>query len=190
MQRHFTATHSDNDKKYPKHSELRQEFIEKSVCSLCSQQLLFVKKHCENKDVLTTSYEIALLIAKKMKPFKESKDIVKSALAIAAKLVGNRDFENEFKEISLANNSMTKRTHNLAANIKEQIILYDTNCCFNSLALDVSTDICDDAQQAIFIRTIDNNFKLIEELIGLESLKGTTKGAGLFEKLKQCIMRN
>ena len=41
--RHFTATHPDCNKKYPKDSELRQVFIEKSVRSLCSQQSLFVK---------------------------------------------------------------------------------------------------------------------------------------------------
>ena len=31
---------------------------------------------------------------------------------------------------------------------------------------------------------------MIEELIGLESLKGTTKGADLFEVLKHCILKN
>ena len=124
-----------------------------------------------------------------MKLVTEGKDIVKPVLAIVAKLIGNRDVENKFKEISLSHNSMTKQTNDLAANIKEQIILHSIGCCFYALALDESTDVCGVAQLAIFIRAINNNFKLIEELIGLESLKETTKGADIFEALKQFILR-
>ena len=38
---------------------------------------------------------------------------------------------------------MAKQTNDLAANIKEQIILRGTGCCFYLLALYESTDICD-----------------------------------------------
>ncbi len=43
-------------------------------------------------------------------------------------------------------------------------------CTFFSLALDESTDICDVAQLSIFIRGMDDNFHVFEELASLESL--------------------
>jgi hypothetical protein len=43
-----------------------------------------------------------------------------------------------------------------------------------SIALDDSTDASDTAQLAIFIRGVDANFNITEELLALQPLKGTT----------------
>ena len=58
---------------------------------------------------------------------------------------------------------------------------------FFSLALDKSADICDVAQLSIFVRGIDDNFNIFEELIGFESLHGKTRGSDVFEKVKSCL---
>ena len=42
--------------------------------------------------------------------------------------------------------------------------------------MDESTDKQDTAQLLIFIRGIDKDFSITEELLGLESMKGTTTG--------------
>ncbi len=61
------------------------------------------------------------------------------------------------------------------------------NCTFFLLALDESTDICDVAQLSIFIRGIDKNFNVFEELLSLESLHGKARGSDIFENVKICI---
>ena len=48
-------------------------------------------------------------------------------------------------------------------------------------------NICDIAQLNIFIRGIDDNFNVFEELASLESLHGKTRGSDIFEKLKSCL---
>lgn len=48
-------------------------------------------------------------------------------------------------------------------------------------------NICDVAQLNIFIRGIDDNFNVFEELASLESLHGKTRGSDIFEKLKSCL---
>lgn len=58
---------------------------------------------------------------------------------------------------------------------------------FFSLAMDESTDVCDTAQLLIFIRGIDDNFNVYEELADLCSLKGTTTGEDLFESINRCL---
>ena len=52
---------------------------------------------------------------------------------------------------------------------------------FFSLTLDESADICDIAQLSIFIRGIDY-YKIFEEVIGLMSLHGKTKGQTYLRK--------
>lgn len=56
--------------------------------------------------------------------------------------------------------------------------------------MDASTNISDTAQLAVFIRSVSDDFELIEELFGLESIHETTKGSDLFETLKLCADRN
>ena len=58
--------------------------------------------------------------------------------------------------------------------------------CF-SLALDESTDEEDTAQLLIFIRGINRNFVITEELLGRESMKDTTTGKDLFEHAVHCF---
>jgi hypothetical protein len=55
------------------------------------------------------------------------------------------------------------------------------------LALDESTDTCDTAQLLLFVRGIYAKFEITEELTGLQSLKGTTTGEDIFQKLCETL---
>jgi len=57
------------------------------------------------------------------------------------------------------------------------------------LALDESTDLSDTAQLAIFIRGIDFNFNITEELAALFPMKGTTKSCDIFNALNSTFNR-
>ena len=58
---------------------------------------------------------------------------------------------------------------------------------FYSLALDESTDQTDTAQLAIFIRGVDSNFDVFEELLSIASLKDHTTGEDMFKALKNVM---
>jgi len=51
---------------------------------------------------------------------------------------------------------------------------------FFSLACDESTDASDTAQLLIFLRGVDNDMNVTEELLDLQSLKSQTRGIYLF----------
>jgi len=53
--------------------------------------------------------------------------------------------------------------------------------------MDESTDNQDTAQLLVFIRGIDENFVITEELLGLQSIKSTTTGRDLFENVVDCV---
>ena len=61
--------------------------------------------------------------------------------------------------------------------------------CF-SIALDESTDILDTAQLLIFIRGIDEHFCITEELLSMESLKGTTTGQDMFNGVMHSLEKS
>ena len=64
--------------------------------------------------------------------------------------------------------------------MKCQFFQKSTDFANYSLALDESTDISDTAQLSVFIRGIDNNVQVTEEVCGLASMKGQTTGAEIF----------
>ncbi|XP_026326221.1 general transcription factor II-I repeat domain-containing protein 2-like [Hyposmocoma kahamanoa] len=58
-----------------------------------------------------------------------------------------------------------------------------------SIALDESTDLSDIAQLAIFIRGVDKEFTVTEELLALQPLKGTTTGEDIFNEVQKVFTR-
>lgn len=67
--------------------------------------------------------------------------------------------------------------------------LHDTveKCKYFSLCLDESTDLSDISQLVIFIRTIQNDFSVAEEMLDLIPLHGTTKGTDIFEAVNKVV---
>ena len=57
------------------------------------------------------------------------------------------------------------------------------------VAIDESTDVCDTAQLAIFIRGVTKGFEVVEELLDLCPMKGTTTGQDIFNEVKHVMMK-
>ena len=61
-----------------------------------------------------------------------------------------------------------------------------TDFDYFSLAFDESTDACDTAQLAIFIRDITDNFDINEEFAELIPMKGTTREENIAQEILEC----
>ena len=75
---------------------------------------------------------------------------------------------------------MAHRIEELSSDIKRQLGVRVKEFDFFSLACDKSTDASDTAQLLIFLRGVDNDMKVTEELLDLQSLKSQTRGIDLF----------
>lgn len=189
VERHYTSNHADIAEQYPIGSDLRSSLISRKEKSLTGQQSVFVRIKDHNKSTLIASYEMAFLLAKKKKPFTDGEEIIKPALEIAAKMIGDKQVSEKLNQLTLSNNTMTRRVGELANDVHRQVAQQIQNCKYFSLAIDESTDISDTAQLAVFIRSVSDDFEVIEELLELESIHETTKGSDLFETLKLCADR-
>lgn len=158
--------------------------------SLISIPLAFSKLSKQSKSRVRASYEVALLLAKRKRPFTDGEEIVKPVLHIAGKMLGDKTVLEKFKDIPLSNDSVRRRTEELSNNVKTQITRQAQHCQFFALAMDESNDVSDTAQVTIFIRAVNDDFDVVEELLGLKSLGGTTKGTDLFDALKSCVEDN
>ena len=82
--------------------------------------------------------------------------------------MGDKSIERKADETAPSNQTVTRRTEELSGGESQQLKDLVKTCTFYSLALDESTDICHVAQLSIFIRGIDDNYSVFEELVSLE----------------------
>ncbi|EZA55208.1 General transcription factor II-I repeat domain-containing protein 2B, partial [Ooceraea biroi] len=138
-----------------------------------------------NKPALYASYKIAHLIARESRPFTIG-PFGKQCLEIAAEAI-DPDNVNKFKSISLSPRTVIRRIEKLSEDLEQQLSLKAKNFIAFSLALDESTDIVDTAQLAIFIRGVDSNLSITEELLNIMPLKHTTTGEDILHSVEEAV---
>jgi hypothetical protein len=87
------------------------------------------------------SYYIALQIAKNKKPHTIGEKLIKPCLLEAARLILNEESYKKIMQISLSNDTVRRRIHEMADDIKKQVIEKVNNSPFFSIQLDESTDV-------------------------------------------------
>lgn len=90
-----------------------------------------------------------------------------------------------FSNVSLSRNTAADRTCDLATNLYDQLMEKGKDFVAFSLAVDESSDASHTAQLSVFIRGVDSNLCVTEELLGFKSMHGTTKE--VFEEVSNCV---
>ena len=127
---------------------------------------------------MKVSYAISELIVRHSKPFSDV-DFIKNCLETSAELLCP-DKKNLFSSVSLSRNTVTRRTEEMACDIRDQLQTFAQDFEHFSIALDESTDIKNTAQLIFFIRGVTKDFHVPEQILALASMNGTTTGADIF----------
>jgi hypothetical protein len=88
-----------------------------------------------------------------------------------------------FLNISLSSNTVAERVNDLAGDIQCQHKETCKNCVAYSIAVDESTDVKHSAQLAAFVRGVNEDFGLAEELLELIPMKGKRDPDEIFSQL-------
>ncbi|XP_067096949.1 general transcription factor II-I repeat domain-containing protein 2-like [Osmerus mordax] len=126
------------------------------------------------------------MIAKAGKPFKEGEFIRKCMLQAASIVCPEK--KGQFSNISLSANTVAERISDLSGNIYDQLREKAKHFRAYSVALDESTDITDTAQLAMYVRGVDDNFEVMEELLTVIPMHGQTTAQEIFRQLCDTIV--
>jgi galactitol-specific phosphotransferase system IIB component len=110
---------------------------------------------------------------------------MKYMLIAVSKLCPER--RGKFENVSLSRMSVQRRIADISSNLSDQLKQRVSEFCFYSLAMDESTDLKDTAQRIIFIRCVDKNFEITEELAGMLFMTGRRTGKDVSSEVIKCV---
>ena len=163
IKRHYASKHESEYQTF--NEERRKTKIEELTKAIRSQQASLQKHVVKTGTCTKVSYLIAEKLAKKGKPLVDG-ELIKKCIVIAFNEYCP-DKMNLVKETCLSHQIIGRRIDDLGDNIEGTLKDKLSACILNSLALDESTDQSDTAQLVIFVRGIDENFNIIEEMLDL-----------------------
>uniref|UniRef100_UPI0037E99D8B general transcription factor II-I repeat domain-containing protein 2-like n=1 Tax=Semicossyphus pulcher TaxID=241346 RepID=UPI0037E99D8B len=176
IKRHYNTNHKTYDKLT---GEERTSKLEQLKRGYTAQQSVFTNLAKSGEAVTQASYVVAQEIARRSKPFSD-REFVRDCILKVADIVCPEQ-KTKVRDISLSNDTVTRRIEDLANDLKEQLgqRVEGLETGAFSIALDESTDISDTAQLLIFIRTVTENFEIGGELLSLESIKDRARGVDI-----------
>ncbi|GBN99116.1 General transcription factor II-I repeat domain-containing protein 2A [Araneus ventricosus] len=151
------------------------------------RQNFFKKANTIQEAATHASYIVAYNIATNNKALSDGEFVKQCMLQICDVLCPDK--KNNFQTVSLSRKTVTSRIEAFDKNLTPQLESKIGQFKFCSIAMDESsTDINDTAQLVLFIRCVDENFDITEELACMHSLKGTTKGCDIFRKFQEGLL--
>lgn len=181
IRRHYETKHKSTYSQFT--GVQRSEKFELMQHGLVSPQV--PQRKTENESVTMASYKVAYALAKKGKPFTDGELIKDCLMEVVAELCPEK--MNLFKQISLAPNTIARRIEDIGCNIVKQIAEKARNFHQYSIALDES-DACDASQLLVFIRGVDSDFNVTQELASVHSMHGTVTGEDIFKYVEKTLL--
>ncbi|XP_076037421.1 protein FAM200C-like [Oratosquilla oratoria] len=179
LKEHLIRKHSEKASKPIAYFEnLKKNFNQQNTLSS------YLKKSSQtNEGGLTASYEIAQLVAKTGNAHTVAENVIKPAFEILMKTVLQQDSANTLKTIPLSNDSIRRRIDEMSLNAQSQLVEMLKTRKF-STQLDESTVRDNRAILMAYVRFIDDNCKLCEEMLFEKLLETDTTGFSIFEAPK------
>ncbi|XP_076329269.1 protein FAM200C-like isoform X1 [Tachypleus tridentatus] len=139
-----------------------------------------------NKLILTTSYEVAYVIAKQGKPHTIGEALVQPAMLKIANIMLGKAAKNTLSQIPLSNHTISSKIDDMSDDIWAQVVadLISSPAKF-SLQLDETTDVSN-LSQLVFMRYMKNEIK---DFLFCKPLTTTTKAADM-KKLADDFFRD
>ena len=182
LKRHYSTKHSQYGSLV---GRPREEKVEKLRKALIGQQTFFTKKQNQSDNIVRASYIISEKVAKYSKNYSDG-EFVKECIQAVSEIICP-DKKKDFETISLSRRTVTRRIEELGADIESSLVKRCSKFETFSLAIDESTDVTDVAQLAVFVRGVDSDFNVTEEVLGLQAMKGTTTGEDIFQQVKKLM---
>jgi len=130
-----------------------------------------------DKPILSTSYEVAYVIAKRGKPHTVGETLIKPAALKMANIMLGKAAEEKLCLVPLSNDTISSRIDDMSDDILAQVVanLVASPTKF-SLQLDETTNVSNLSQLIVFVRYVKGD-EITEEFLFCKPLTTTTKAA-------------
>ncbi len=180
---HYSTNHGDQYDKYEEDERKKMSHAVAERANIPAKPFHKAKKDADA--AVEASYVVSEMIAKAGEPFTEGQFIKNCMLKVADILCPEK--KNMFNNLSLSANTVAERITELSSDIYDQLRGKARVFTAYSVALDESTDKTDTAQLAIFIRGINEQFEVMEELLSLCPMHSRTTAKDIFQQLCDAI---
>uniref|UniRef100_A0A8C8WP60 SPIN-DOC-like zinc-finger domain-containing protein n=1 Tax=Panthera leo TaxID=9689 RepID=A0A8C8WP60_PANLE len=176
LRRHYETNHSKHFDRYTE--EMRDEKLNELKKGLNFLQHLSSNTNKLSDAAVKCSYVISEKIARASKPFTDG-EFIKDCLLSAAEILCPEQ-KPAFANISLTGNTVAQRVKDLAENLQDKLREKVKSFVTFSIAVDESTYINNTSQLIIFIRGVDENFDITEELLDMVPMTDAASEDDLF----------
>ena len=135
-----------------------------------------------NKAAVHASYAIALHVAKTKMPHNIGETLLKPCILESVKLVLGEKASQTMKQISLSNDTIKSRIHEMSDNIKSKVLSKIYSSPVFALQLDESTDISNLSQLLVYVRYVADE-RINEEFLFCQPLEITSEAVDVFQML-------
>ncbi|XP_075981503.1 general transcription factor II-I repeat domain-containing protein 2-like [Anticarsia gemmatalis] len=182
LARHFNTRHSNTVYAYMNDSD-RRKHADGLRRSQAAQRNAQIRQNTAQRAATLAGYVVAYKIAQKNKPYSEG-EFTKHCMTAVTNFVRLENI-NLLESVGLSQATVTTRVDDIASDLSAQLKQrIEKFKCF-SLAMDISADRSDFAQLLIYIRGVDDDFTITEELASLHSLQGTITGEMIYNKFSE-----
>ena len=191
IQRHFETRHGNIAHNYPAESEKRRIYLSSLQRDLVNQKKAVKCFLGEQDTIVLAGLKICWRLLRCMKPFTDI-EIVKDCMIDAAEVLTKDIKEGEkimsrFRSLPLSDSTMQRRALAIASHFTDRLRSKLLNCICFSLALDESTDVSDLSQLCVWVRFVNSDFTVEDELLGIRAMHGRTRGADILCKLEEIL---
>ena len=135
-----------------------------------------------NKAAADVSYAVALHVAKTKKPHNIGESLLKLCILDSVKLVLGEKASQAMKQISLSNDTIKSRIHEMSDDFKSKVLSKIDSSPVFALQLDESTDISNVSQLLVYVRYVADE-RINEKFLFCQPLETTSKAVDVFQML-------
>ena len=121
-------------------------------------------------------------MAKTKKPHNIDETLLKPCILESVKLVLGEKASQTMKQISLSNDTIKSRIHEMSDNIKSKVLSKIDSSLVFALQLDESTDISNLSQLLVYVRYVADE-RINEKFLFYQPLETTSKAVDVFQML-------
>ncbi|CAI9724707.1 Hypothetical predicted protein [Octopus vulgaris] len=166
-------------------TEQKQRKVDELKKNLSLQHTFLAKAKSQCEAAVKASFVVAEEIVKSAQPFTKGEFVKSYGMKMCDGLCPDK--KQLLANVSISRNTVADWVCEMVNDLKTQLIENGKDFVVYSFAVDETTDTTDTTHLAVFIRGMDSNLFVMEEILDIKSMHGTTRGKDFFEKICQSV---